>query len=99
MFHEHRRAIDELVVRYELARADQQKNKSEILMGGVVLVIGLTITFGTFISGASSYVLAFGAILGGAWVMKEGYKKYRTPLKDRIVETPLSAKRRRFDRF
>lgn len=51
-----------------------------MIMGGVLLLVGIIITLGTYFSGSSEYIISYGAILVGAWLLWKGYKGYQNPI-------------------
>lgn len=73
-------SLDQFIVEYQLASQEKGKVLNQAIIGAIFLIIGLGITGYTFLLGQSQYVLAYGAILGGAWALIDGYKKYKQPI-------------------
>lgn len=76
--------IDDYIVGFQLATQEKSNGLNKLIMGGTLFFIGVSITGFTYISNNNNYILSYGAILGGAWVAKEGYKTYRMPLEDLV---------------
>ncbi len=76
--------IDDHIVAFQLASQEKSKGLNQLIMGSALLIIGATITIFSYLSDKDSYILAYGAILGGAWIAKEGYKVYRMPIEDLV---------------
>ncbi|MCG8330541.1 MAG: hypothetical protein MI974_22790 [Chitinophagales bacterium] len=89
---------DQHILQYEFARQVRSKAVVRMILGGAILFIGLLITFGTMLMGNSQYILAYGAILVGAWILKEAYKAYKRPV-EKFDARSLVRKRSKFDRF
>lgn len=89
---------DQHILQYEFARQARSKAVVRMILGGVILFIGLLITFGTMLMGNSQYILAYGAILVGAWILKEAYKAYKRPVQ-KFDARNLVRRRNKFDRF
>ncbi len=88
---------DGFIVQHQLHEQYRARALGQLLLGAVVLLTGLVITVGSYLMQGSRYVFAWGAILAGAWVMKEGYKKYMAPMRD--YEARGQKKKSRFHRF
>jgi hypothetical protein len=76
--------IDDYVVSYQLASQEKSKALNQILIGAVLSLMGIAVTAYTYFGNTSQYILAYGAILAGAWILKEGYKTYRKPVEELI---------------
>lgn len=74
--------INDQIVGYQLACQVKAKALNQLIIGFVLFMIGMIVT-GVSANG-NGYLLAFGAILSGAWTFKEGYKIYRQPLEDLV---------------
>ena len=57
---------------YQYILIGKGKARNQIIIGSLLLLFGLIISSGP-------YLLTYGLILGGAWMIKEGYKKYNQP--------------------
>ncbi len=79
-----KRKIDDYIVSFQLANQEKSKGLNQAIMGLVLLLIGVGVTGYTYFGDADQYVLAYGAILAGAWILKEGYKTYRTPVEELV---------------
>ena len=79
-----KKSIDEYIVNFQLASQEKSKALNQILLGSVLFLIGVGVTGYTYFGNTSQYILAYGAILAGAWILKEGYKTYRKPIEDLI---------------
>ena len=77
-----KRKVDDFIVEYQLANQEKSKALNQILIGLFLFLIGAGITGYTYFSKNSQYVIAYGAILIGAWILKEGYKKYQKPIEE-----------------
>jgi len=77
--------INDYIVKYQLASQVKSNALNQLIIGGVLFLVGLVITGGSYtFSTDGRYLLAYGLILGGAWTFKEGYKIYRLPLEDLV---------------
>ena len=83
------RKIDDFVIDFQLATQEKSKAFNQLLIGVLVLMAGVGVTGYTYFSGMRQYVLAYGAILGGAWIAKEGYKIYRQPIEKLVPRRRL----------
>ncbi len=79
-----KRKIDDYIVTYQLGNQERSKALNQVFIGVFLFLFGMGITGYTYLSSNSQYVLAFGAILSGAWVAKEEYKSYRKPIEELI---------------
>ncbi|MCB9323876.1 MAG: hypothetical protein H6571_09095 [Lewinellaceae bacterium] len=76
--------IDDYIVKFQLASQEKSKALNQIIIGLVLFLLGIGITGYTYFRGNSQYFLAYGAILIGAWIFKEGYKTYRKPIEELV---------------
>ena len=76
--------IDDHLVAFQLATQEKAKGFNQLIMGGTLFFIGASITGFTYFSNKDNYILAYGAILSGAWIAKEGYKICSKPLEDLV---------------
>jgi hypothetical protein len=79
-----KREIDDYIVNFQLASQEKSKALNQILLGLVLFLIGIGVTGYTYFGNTSQYILAYGAIFAGAWIVKEGYKTYRKPIEELI---------------
>jgi hypothetical protein len=70
---------DEFIVAYQLHQQKRTRALIEILIGGLLLLIGIAflLTIKTTSRGGDLFI--YGAIIFGAWIMRGGYNKYRLP--------------------
>jgi hypothetical protein len=90
--------IDDYIIDYQLATQQKSNNVAEMIGGVVFFILGAGITIFSYLSNRGNYVFAYGAILFGAWLFKEGYKKYKLPIEDRVFNKP-GKRKGRFDRY
>ena len=76
--------VDQYIVDFQLASQEKGNILNQMIIGGVLFIIGAGITGYTYAIGNRQYILAYGAILSGAWIFKEAYKKYKLPIEDFI---------------
>ena len=79
-----KRDIDDYIVNFQLASQKKSKALNQILIGSFLFLIGIGVTGYTYFGNTRQYILAYGAILTGAWILKEGYKIYRKPIEELI---------------
>ncbi len=72
--------LDDYLVGYQLASQAKSKGFNQLLVGMLLFTIGASVTLVSWLADGDRYLLAYGAILGGAWIGKEGYKIYQMPL-------------------
>lgn len=75
------------IVEYQLALQEKARALNQMIIGAVILILGVGITIYTYFSLQNQYVLVYGAILVGAWILKEGYKKYNQPIENFIPKS------------
>ncbi|MCB0705943.1 MAG: hypothetical protein KDC34_11560 [Saprospiraceae bacterium] len=88
---------DEMLVQYQLFSQHKTQAINVMLAGGLILLIGLAFTIGTYILGKSRYILAYGIILSGAWILKRGYAKYRLSPEQALQST--KGRKGKFERY
>jgi len=76
------RMADEFIVDYELATQEKSKVLNYMIIGVGILLLGIIITSYTIFSGASQYIISYGAILGGAWFTIRNFILYQKPIED-----------------
>lgn len=74
--------INDHIVNFQLASQEKSKALYHIIFGLSLFLIGVGVTGYTYFENIDQYVLAYGAILTGAWTLKEGYKTYRKPIEE-----------------
>ncbi len=79
--------IDDEIVKNELISQTRNFSMIKIIGGSVTLIIGLLVTFVSYSARGSSYIVAFGAIISGAWLLKEGYKESKLQDEDFKLRT------------
>lgn len=72
--------VDDLITKSALANQVRSTYSIQFVIGVILFSMGSLITVGTFLVGKSQFVLAYGLILSGAWLAKEGYKKNRSTI-------------------
>ncbi len=87
---------DEYLAHYQLALQQKDRALQQMILGAVVFLFGFSIYVFTILSFQYKYILAWGAILYGAWVFKEAYKAYKIPLSN--WASPLDQISRRIKR-
>ena len=91
--------IDDYVIQYQLAVQAQSKAFNQMIMGAAVFLLGAGISGYSYFLGARQFLLAYGAIIGGAWVLLQGWKIYRLPLEELVpTSSPFKRYRRRAGR-
>lgn len=89
---------DQHILQYELAHQHRNKAIIRMILGAAMLLLGLGITFGSRALGGSSYYVAYGSMLTGAWILWKGYQVYKAP-PPQVRPADLLRKRKRFERF
>ena len=72
--------INDCLIDYQMASQVKEQALTQIILGVAVILIGIGIAFFPFFERRSQNLLAWGALLVGAWTLKEGYKKYKSPI-------------------
>ncbi len=72
------------IANYQLAKQQNTKALTLILLGSILFLIGISITTFTYFSANNYYILAYGAILAGVWNIYAGFLIYKKPLEDLI---------------
>ncbi len=91
------RKADEFIVNYELASQKRAGILNQMIIGGAFLVVGLFAFAYTYLSG-STYTVPIAVILGGAWILRSNYRKYRQPI-ERLLPKPKETFKSKFQRF
>ena len=76
--------IDDYIVNYLLAKQEKSKGLNKVVLGLTLFFIGIGVTGYTYFDSDSQYLLAYGLILVGAWISKEGYKVYLKTIEELI---------------
>lgn len=82
--------VDQNIVEYQLILQEKERLLNQMIIGALFFLIGIGITVYTYFTLQRQYLLMYGAILVGAWMFIENYKKYKRPMENFI------AKNRRF---
>lgn len=88
--------VDELIFHRALARQEKGKAIGQLLMGAVLMIFPLLVAYITYIPESRIIYLWYGLALLGAWNLKEGYKKIKTPFQ---APENFGYSRKRFNRF
>lgn len=91
--------VDEIRLLKEQRSVKLSKANERLLLGVFVLILGLIVTIGTYITADTIYVLEYGLILGGAWMTLKGINARKEVLADYEVERFKPKKKGLFDRF
>ena len=89
---------DDYIIDYQLAEQARSNYLLQILMGTLFFVFGIVVTYINYAAAGEKFYVWFGAIIGGAWLAINGYKKYKLPVSD-LIDKPDKKKPRKFDRF
>lgn len=65
--------INDIHVSYEFWKQERSNNIIQLALGIILFTFGLSITLITYFSNSSNFIVAFGLILGGAYL---SWKKY-----------------------
>lgn len=88
---------DEFIVQYQLYQQHKARVLGGMLLAAAILIVGLAVTVGTYLSDGSRYSIGFAAILAGYWLLRKGYAKYKEP--PGRYEIRGLKKRSKFNRF
>ena len=88
--------IDELLFHIELQKQDRSKALIQMILGAILMGFPLIIAFYFYDPGSRIIYVWYAFALIGGWILKEGYKKWRTPF-----EAPenFGYSRKKFNRF
>ena len=75
-----RSLINDFIVQYTLAEQVKSKYITQIMLGGVALLLGIFILLFTYFRQESSYTIGLAACLIGLYVIKKGYDEYKKPI-------------------
>jgi hypothetical protein len=92
------RLADQHILQYEFAQQARTNAIVRMIMGGAILFLGLFITLGSMYIMKNQYLLTYGLILAGAWILKGGYKLYKAPPSE-VRASSFLRKRKKFERF
>ncbi|GEM_PF-2239146 len=75
-----RSLINDFIVQYDLAEQTKGKYITQMMLGGVALLLGIFILLFTYFRKESSYGIGLAACLIGLYVIKKGYDQYKQPI-------------------
>ena len=75
-----RALINDFIVQYHLAEQIKGKYMTQMMLGGVTLLLGFFILLFTFFRQESSYSIGLAASLIGLYIIKKGYNQYNQPI-------------------
>lgn len=75
-----RSLINDFIVQYDLAEQTKGKYTTQMMLGGVALLLGVFILLFTYFRKESSYGIGLAACLIGLYVIKKGYDQYKQPI-------------------
>ena len=75
-----RALINDFIVQYNLSEQVKSKYTTQMMLGGVALLLGLFILLFTYFRQESSYSIGLAASLIGLYVIKKGYDQYKQPI-------------------
>lgn len=78
--------ITDTEAQIQIAEQFKSGGLTQLIMGGLLFIAGLGITAYTYFMSSNQYIIAYGAILSGIFLMKLGYDKYKTPIEDVILK-------------
>jgi len=82
-------SISEYIAAYQMAKQQKANDLNHIFIGITLLLLGVIFTVGTFFSGSSSFIITFGLLIGGAFIIYNGIKEYNKPLHDVIRKSKI----------
>ncbi len=91
-----RSLIDDFIVQYTLAEQVKSKYTTQIMLGGVALLLGIFILLFTYFRQESSYGIGLAACLIGLYVIKKGYDQYKQPIDFQDIAPEKDSKFRRY---
>lgn len=75
-----RSLINDFIVQYHLSEQIKNKYITQMMLGGVALLLGLFILLFTYFRQESNYGIGLAACLIGLYVIKKGYDQYQKPI-------------------
>ena len=91
-----RSLVNDFIVQYELAEQIRGKHRTQMLLGGVVILVGLFIIFYAAARQDWGFTIGVALILTGLYVIKKGYDQYRQPIDFQNVVPEKDSKFRRY---
>jgi len=91
-----RSLINDFIVQYNLAEQVKGKYTTQMMLGGVALLLGIFILLFTYFRQESSYAIGLAACLIGLYVIKKGYDQYKQPIKFQHIAPEKDSKFRRY---
>ncbi len=85
--------LDEWIAHYQMALQERSKTIQQMILGGSLVLLGILIYSFSLSILKTQYLFAWGAILTGAWIFKEGYKAYKIPLEETAENINQDARR------
>ncbi len=87
-----RSLINDFIVQYTLAEQVKSKYTTQMMLGGVALLLGLFILLFTYFRQESNYSIGLIACLIGLYVIKKGYDQYKQPIDFRHIAPEKDSK-------
>jgi len=75
-----RSLINDFIVQYNLAEQVKYKYTTQMMLGGIALLLGIFILLFTYFRQESGYGIGLAASLIGLYVIKKGYDQYKQPI-------------------
>lgn len=91
--------IDNAIVAGQIRKQSKYDYSTTLFLGVTIFMIGMLTTIGTYMLGYSQYVLSYGAILIGAWLIKEGYKDSKSKVDTIDLKPKRFGKNRKFKKY
>lgn len=91
-----RSLINDFIVQYNLSEQVKSKYTTQMMLGGVALLLGLFILLFTYFRQESSYGIGLAASLIGLYVIKKGYDQYKQPIDFQQVAPEKESKFHRY---
>ena len=96
------RDAHEYIANYQLAQQSKSAALTQIIIGGVLLVLGLILILYTYVYQIDHYrmnILSWGLASGGFVLIRRAYHTYRTPLSELLINKRRGKIDKRFSFF
>lgn len=91
-----RSIVNDFIVQYNLTEQVKYRYKTQIMLGGVALLLGIFILLFARARGESALGLGLAVSLIGLYVIKKGYTKYKEPLDFQHIAPEKDSKFRKY---
>lgn len=91
-----RSLVNDFIVQYNLSEQVKYRYKTQIMLGGVALLLGIFILLFAQARGESALGLGLAVSLIGLYVIKKGYNKYKEPLDFQHIAPEKDSKFRKY---